>query len=259
MSDTFWLYFFLCLSAAAAGAVNSIAGGGTLLTFPALLSVIDPVGANATSTVALMPGSLAGGLGYRQEVARCRKLILELVIPSAVGGAIGSLLVTELPPRVFAALVPWLILSAAFLFLLQNPIKRLVGAGKHEKPTPSVTVLVLGGQLLIAVYGGYFGAGIGILMLSVLPFMGTRSIHETNAAKTILAAVINGVTVVVFVVERVVVWQYALAMAAAAIVGGYLGARIARRLPAIYVRILVVIIGFALGGYYLWKEFVNTP
>jgi uncharacterized protein len=258
MTETFWLYFFLCLSAAAAGAVNSIAGGGTLLTFPALLRVLDPVGANATSTVALMPGSLAGGLGYRKELASCRTLILKLLIPSAIGGAIGSLLVTELPPRVFAALVPWLILSAACLFLLQGPIKRLIGVGRHEKPTPWVAILVLGGQFLIAIYGGYFGAGIGILMLSVLPFMGTRSIHETNAAKTILAAVINGVTVVVFVIEGVVVWRYALPMAGAAIIGGYLGARFARRLPAIYVRILVIVIGFALGGYYLWKEFANA-
>ena len=116
-------------------------------------------------------------------------------------------------------------------------------------------VAVIVGQFLIAVYGGYFGAGIGILMLAVLPFMGTKSIHETNAAKTILAGCINAVTVVIFAVKGVVQWEYALPMAAAAILGGYTGGHFARRLPAIYVRAIVIVIGFGLGGYYLWKQF----
>jgi uncharacterized membrane protein YfcA len=256
MNDPAIAYLVLCLSAAAAGAVNSVAGGGTLLSFPPLLRLMTAVEANATSTVALMPGSLAGGLGYRREVRECRALILRLLAPSILGGIVGSLLVTRLPKEVFANLVPWLILTAAALFLVQGPIKRLTGAGaRHGRPGPLTVVGVLLGQFVIAVYGGYFGAGIGILMLSVLPFMGTENIHQTNAAKTILAAVINGVTVVIFVIEGVVVWPYALAMAVAAIVGGYLGAHFARRLPAVYVRALVIVIGFSLGGYYLWKEF----
>jgi uncharacterized membrane protein YfcA len=255
MNDPVVIYLVLSLSAMAAGAVNSVAGGGTLLSFPPLLRLMEAVNANATSTVALMPGSLAGGLGYRKEVWECRALILRLLIPSVLGGAVGSLLVTRLPPKVFATLVPWLILTAASLFLIQGPVKRLIGAGKHGPPSGWAVAGVVVGQFLIAVYGGYFGAGIGILMLSVLPFMGTENIHQTNAAKTILAAVINGVTVVVFVFEGVVVWHYALVMAAAAIVGGYLGAHFARKLPAVYVRALVIAIGFGLGGYYLWKEF----
>jgi uncharacterized membrane protein YfcA len=256
MSDPPIAYLLLCLSAAAAGAVNSVAGGGTLLSFPPLLRLMDAVHANATSTVALMPGSIAGGFGYRKEVRECRGLILRLLAPSILGGIVGSLLVTELPPSVFAALVPWLILTAASLFLFQGPVKRLVKQ-KHGPPGPLTVVAVIGGQFLIAVYGGYFGAGIGILMLSVLPFMGTENIHQTNAAKTILAAVINGVTVVIFVIEGVVVWHYALAMAVAAIVGGYLAAHYARKLPTIYVRVLVIVIGFSLGGYYLWKQFIE--
>ena len=257
MNDPLLIYLVLCLSAAAAGAVNSVAGGGTLLSFPPLLRLMDAVNANATSTVALMPGSLAGGFGYRKEVRECRALILRLIIPSILGGAVGSLLVTRLPKEVFAALVPWLILSAAFLFLIQGPIKRLTGAGRHGAPSAWTRAAVIAGQFLIAVYGGYFGAGIGILMLSVLPFMGTDNIHQTNAAKTVLAAVINSVTVLIFVLEGVVIWRYALAMALAAIVGGYLGAHFARKLPAVYVRALVIVIGFGLGGYYLWKEFTG--
>ena len=254
MNDPVVAYVLLCLSAAAAGAVNSVAGGGTLLSFPPLLRLMDAVQANATSTVALMPGSIAGGLGYRKEVRECRKLILRLLAPSILGGIVGSLLVTELPPSVFGRLVPWLILTAALLFLIQGPIKRLVKQ-KHGPPGPVATVGVILGQFVIAVYGGYFGAGIGILMLSVLPFMGTENIHQTNAAKTILAAVINGVTCAIFIIEGVVVWEYALAMAVAAIVGGYLAAHYARKLPAICVRVLVIVIGFGLAGYYLWKQF----
>jgi uncharacterized membrane protein YfcA len=164
--------------------------------------------------------------------------------------------VTRLPPSVFATLVPWLILTAACLFVVQGPIKRLVKQ-KHGPPGRLTVVAVILGQFLVAVYGGYFGAGIGILMLSILPFMGTENIHQTNAAKTVLAALINGVTVVVFVVEDKVVWHYALAMAVAAVIGGYLGAHFARKLPTVYVRALVIVIGFSLGGYYLWREFAG--
>ena len=258
MNDSALTYALLCLSALAAGAVNSIAGGGTLLTFPALLRVLGAVEANATSTVALLPGSFAGAVGYRKELREGKRLILWLLAPSILGGWAGAKLVTGLPQRVFEGLIPWLILTASVLFLLQGPIKRWTGAGSHGPPTGKTIIVVVFAQFLIAVYGGYFGAGIGILMLSVLPFMGTRTIHETNAAKTFLASVINAVTVAVFIDEGKVVWHYALAMAAAAIVGGYVGARLARRMPAMAVRYIVIAIGFALGGYYLWKEVAGS-
>lgn len=262
MTDPLVVFLVLCLAALVAGAINSVAGGGTLLSFPALLRAFvgrddAAVLANATSTFALMPASLAGAVGYRKEVWECRALILRLLVPSVLGGAVGSLLVTRFPPNVFAALVPWLILTAAFLFLVQGPVKRLIGAGSHSPPNPLTAIAVVLGQFLIAIYGGYFGAGIGILMLSTLPFMGTDNIHQTNAAKTVLAAVINTVTLVIFVIEGVVVWKYAVPMAGAALVGGFLGAHYARKLPATYVRIMVVVIGFVLGGYYLWKEFTG--
>jgi uncharacterized membrane protein YfcA len=263
MSDETLTYTLLCVSAFAAGAVNSIAGGGTLLTFPTLQHILirrgfaDLAGvlANGTSTIALMPGSLAGAYGYRRELYECRRLVLTLLAPSVGGGIVGSLLVTEFPPSIFDRLIPWLILTAAFLFLIQGPLKKLTGHSPHVAFTLRTTAAVIVAQFLIAVYGGYFGAGIGILMLSVLPFMGTKTIHETNAAKTILAACINGVTVFIFMLKGLVIWPFALAMAISAIVGGYAGARVARRLPALYVRLLVVAIGFGLGGYYLWKEF----
>src|SRR3954466_2252973 len=137
MNDPVVAYLILCLSAMAAGAVNSVAGGGTLISFPPLLRLMEAVNANATSTVALMPGSLAGGFGYRKEVRECRALILRLLVPSVLGGIGGPLLVTRVAPPTLARLVPWLILTAASLFLIQGPIKRLTGAGSsHGPPNP---------------------------------------------------------------------------------------------------------------------------
>ena len=259
-NETLVTYVLLILSALAAGAVNSIAGGGTLLTFPALLRILGSVEANATSTIALLPGSLAGALGYRKELRQSKRLILILLAPSIIGGVAGALLVTRFPEKVFSQLVPWLILTASVLFLVQAPLKKLTKAGQQGPATGWTVVVVIFGQLLIAIYGGYFGAGIGILMLSVLPFMGTRNIHETNGAKTFLASIINAVTVVIFIAEGKVVWKYALVMAVSAIIGGYVGARFARRLPAVYVRAIVITIGLSLGLYYLWLQlFSPTP
>jgi uncharacterized membrane protein YfcA len=258
MSDLNVTYFFLCVTAFLAGAVNSIAGGGTLLTFPALFQALAENGilANGTSTVALVPGSFAGAWGYRSELADKRTLLLRLLLPSLAGGALGAFLVTRFPAAVFNALVPWLILSAALLFLVQKPLQRWMGAHRRQGPPTTRTVLaVVGFQFLIAVYGGYFGAGIGILMLSALGFMAVGDIHHMNGVKTVMASVINGIAAGVFIVEGQVDWNFALAMAVAAIAGGYLGARVARMLPAIYVRVIVVVIGFLLSAYYFWKQF----
>jgi uncharacterized membrane protein YfcA len=257
--ELFLIHLVLDLSAVAAGAVNAIAGGGTLLTFPALMSVLGSNGvlagvlANGTSTFALMPGSLASAWGYRKEVAPARRIMLWLLIPSIIGGIVGALLVTELPASIFDALVPWLILTATVLFLLQGPIKRLMRTPQGP-PTGRTIIIILLAQLVIAVYGGYFGAGIGILMLSALGFMVGGDIHRINGVKTVLAFTINAMSVVVFVVKGMVVWKYALTMMVAAIIGGYLGARLARRLPPSYVRICVIVIGLTLSAYYFGKQ-----
>jgi uncharacterized membrane protein YfcA len=237
--------------------MNSVAGGGTLFTFSALLMVVDPVVANATSTVALVPGSLAGAWGYRQEMRAASRWARLLVGPSLVGGAVGSLLVTELDERYFSALVPWLLLTAALLFLAQPAVSKLAGVGKEQtSPTAWTLAGIVVFQFFVAVYGGYFGAGIGILMLSALGLMGIADIHSMNALKTVLAACINGVSVVVFIAERKVEWRYALSMAVAAIVGGYLGARVARRLDNNVVRWVVVLIGFGLAAQFFYKQWM---
>ncbi|HLJ93115.1 MAG TPA: sulfite exporter TauE/SafE family protein [Gemmataceae bacterium] len=255
MSDPIASYLLLGFSALVAGAINAIAGGGTLFTFSALLTVVDPVTANATSTVALVPGSLAGAWGYRQELHTTRRWTTLLIGPCVVGGVIGSLLVTELDEQYFVAIVPWLLLTAALLFLVQPAVARLAGIGKeHRAITPWTLTGIVGFQFIVAVYGGYFGAGIGILMLSALGLMGFANIHQMNALKTILAACINGVSVVVFVAEQKVEWRYALSMAITAIVGGYLGARIARRLDSNVVRWVVVLIGLGLAAHFFYQQ-----
>jgi uncharacterized membrane protein YfcA len=265
MPTEFWTFAFLCGSAFFAGVMNSVAGGGTLLTFPALTGVITPAMANGTSTAALFPGSLAGALGYRKELWECRRFVIRMFAPSVAGGFLGAWLVGK-DQDAFATLVPWLILTAAVLFVVQAPLskwlkKRAAAKGArpgHHEPSWFLQTVVIGFQFLVAVYGGYFGAGIGILMLSALGLMGVGDIHRMNAVKTFLAAAINTASAVVFVRDGLVNWNYALPMVVAAIVGGYVGARVARRLPASYVRYAVIVIGFGLSAYYFIKKYAES-
>jgi len=255
MPESFPTHFWLCLSALAAGVINSIAGGGTLLTFPTLTAFVSPVVANGTSTLALVPGSASGVWGYRGEFRTVRRWALILAGPSLIGGYVGTILVVALPESYFNRLVPWLILTAALLFMLQPTLTRLTGVGKpHAVPSAGTLVGIVVFQILVAIYGGYFGAGIGILMISSLSLMGTGNIHQINALKTFLAVCINGASVVVWVYYEKVRWDFVPGMALSAIVGGYLGARVAQRIPKYVVRWIVVAIGFGLAGYYFYKQ-----
>jgi uncharacterized membrane protein YfcA len=254
MLDSPWLYVWLGLASVAAGAVNSIAGGGTLLTFPALLVAVTPVVANGTSTVALVPGSLAAVWGLRKELNGVRRWVPLLVVPSLAGGVMGSLLVTRLDPHYFEALVPWLILTAALLFLVQPILARRIDTVGAAAPRRGMVAAVIVLQFLVAVYGGYFGAGIGILMLSTLGLMGLGDIYAMNALKNLLAGCINGVSVAVFILEGVVHWPYVAVMAPAAIVGAYTGSRLALRLDRRVVRWIVIAIGFALAARYFYQR-----
>jgi uncharacterized membrane protein YfcA len=207
--------------------------------------------ANATSTIALFPGSLAAMWGYRRELAGTRRWIVPLIGPSLVGGAVGTCLVVTQPAKVFQMLVPWLILTATLLFLLQPAITKWTGIGRpHETPSSAARLGIVGFQFLIALYGGYFGAGIGILMLSALALMGVGDIHRMNAVKTLLASSINGMTVGVFLWSGKVDWPLAVPMIVAAILGGFLGATVARRLNKALVRYSVIGIGLFLSSYY---------
>jgi uncharacterized protein len=256
-------YAIICVAALAAGVLNAVAGGGTLLTYPALLLALpggsfadaSKVIANTTSTVALFPGSLAAAWGYRRELTAVWHWVRLLFWPSVVGGLIGSLLVTRLPESWFAALLPWLVLTATLLFMFQPWIARLTGIGRaHARPHALALAGVVAFQFFVAVYGGYFGGGIGILMLSALALMGLADIRQMNAAKAILAGVMNGISAAVFIWEGKVKWDYAAAMAASAILGGYLGARVGRRLPREVVRWVVIAIGLVLSAKFFYER-----
>ncbi len=244
-----WSWVLLIAAAFAGGAVNSIAGGGTLLTFPGLLAVLSPVMANATSTMALVPGTFGAVWGYRKELTGNRSQLIRLWPPSLLGAIAGSLLLTRLPEKIFSFLVPWLLIVASALLLVQRPLSRWLGAHRAANPNRSTLAAVIVFQFLVAVYGGYFGAGIGILMLSSLAFVGIPDIHQMNAVKTVLGGAINGITAVIFAFAHVIVWKYALIMALASIAGGYAGARVARRMRAEYVKALVVAIGVGVAIY----------
>jgi uncharacterized membrane protein YfcA len=248
-------YLILAATALAAGIQNSLAGGGTLYTFPALEYYVGPVHANATSTVALVTGSIAGAWGFRSELQHSRKWLWWLVPPCIIGGVIGTWLVMVFPEAVFKALVPWLILTAATLFLLQPLISRWVGAGQpHAEPPLRVKIGVVLFQFIVAIYGGYFGAGIGILMISSLSLMGLGDIHKVNALKALLAACINIVSVFMWVGGGLVTWKFVPVMAAAAIAGGYFGARVSRRMNKTLLRWLIIAVGFGLSGYYFARQ-----
>jgi len=253
---------FLCAAAFFAGAINSVAGGGTLLTFPALTWILGSsataaVAANATSTVALFPGSIAATWGYRRELSGQGKWILPLMIPSIIGSCIGTWLVVTQPEKIFQEMVPWLILAASALFLLQPAITKWTGIGQpHAQPSTGTLAGIIGFQFLIALYGGYFGAGIGILMLSSLALMGLGDIHRMNALKSVLASTINGVSVTMFIVNGKVDWRYALPMIAAGIAGGFVGASVSRKLDKNLVRWVVIAIGFGLATYYFTRVYL---
>ncbi len=239
----------LTLASAAAGVVNAIAGGGTLLTFPALLaSGVPPVAANATNTVALFPGQLASSFAYRSHIADERRRALVLSVPSLLGGVVGAWLLLALPEKAFAVAVPWLIVFACVVLAFQGQLKHLVSRARHANHPAALWIA----QLAIAIYGGYFGAGIGILMLAAMGIMLPSSIQHANALKVLFSLLINAVAAVIFVFSGMVRGGEAVLMAAASIAGGFLGARLAQRLPPAGMRGFAIAVGlFAAGKMFL--------
>ncbi|HEX6370414.1 MAG TPA: sulfite exporter TauE/SafE family protein [Longimicrobium sp.] len=245
------------------GGVNAIAGGGTLLTFPALVGLgVPPLAANATNTVALWPGALSSMWGYRGELRGARAWVVRLTLPSVVGGALGAWLLLHTPPDRFARIVPFLVLGATLLFQAQGPIMRRLArrraaaagsaaadpaarsADESTGDDPRVAPwLFVAGQFGIGVYGGYFGAGIGILMLAGLGMMGFTNIHRMNGLKNWGAVCMNVVAAAIFAFSGIVNWPVALAMAAGGLLGGYGGSRMAQRVGQQRVRRAIVLIG----------------
>ncbi|HTR78694.1 MAG TPA: sulfite exporter TauE/SafE family protein [Gemmatimonadaceae bacterium] len=250
------------LVSAAAGAINSIAGGGTLLTFPALVALgLSPIVANATSTVALVPGSLGSVWGYRRELAGARRWAIGFAVPTLLGGIAGALLLLVTRPALFDVIVPWLVFGATLLFVVQRPAmdriraraaRRARSAGDVAAAPPDDAALtrhaprmeLLAFQFFVATYGGYFGAGAGIVMLGAFGLMGLTNIHRMNGLKNWGGACMNAIAAVIFAASGLVNWQAALCMAGGAMVGGYSGSKLAQRIGPDAVRATIVGVGF---------------
>ncbi|MCX6906841.1 MAG: sulfite exporter TauE/SafE family protein [Verrucomicrobia bacterium] len=247
--------------AAAAGAVNAIAGGGTLLTFPTLLLIGTPATvANATSTLALVVGTAGSLFGYRRQIAAVRPWLRRFVPVSLLGGLLGGILLTCTEEKVFAKMVPFLLLFATILFLAQGPFRRFAGLsdkGTAASPHHRVVWAAVLFQFFVALYGGYFGAGIGILMLASLGFLGLGDIHEMNALKTILGSLINLVAAAWFIWAGLIEWPKAVVMTGGALVGYYLGAHFSQRIPQHRVRQIITAIGFAISAVMFYKQFAR--
>ena len=234
-------------AAFAAGLINSVAFGGTLITFPTLIWLgLNSVTANATSTIAIWPGTVASSCGFRRELRGLEGRLFSLLVPSLVGGLAGAWLLRLTPPSLFDRLVPYLILFATLLFLAQEPVQRYLKTSGGSQHSAKWLLGAGAFQLLVAVYGGYFGAGIGILMLAAFSVIGLTKVHEMIGLKVLLGGAINAVAVIYFVWNRMVYWPHAIVMVIGSLVGGYGGAVFARRLSGVAIRRIVIIMGFGL-------------
>jgi uncharacterized membrane protein YfcA len=253
---------FLFCAAFAAGVVNSVAGGGSFLTFPALLFVgIAPIAANATNTAALWPGTVAATAAYRKAFTpEALRLLPPLVVTGIIGGVLGAVVLLKTPQATFMRMVPWLLLGATLLFVFSGRITTFIRRRAGHEPglaaptgTRGTRLLFLGGlffQLLISIYVGYFGAGVGILFLALLAMLGMEDIHAMNGMKTLLVSVVNGVALVTFIWARAIVWPPAVLMLIATATGGYGGAIVAQKMNPQHVRWTIIGIGFALSIYF---------
>jgi uncharacterized membrane protein YfcA len=236
-------YLLLIFAAFAAGLINSVAGGGSFLTFPALVFTgVPSIIANASSTFALIPGTLASAWAYREDFKMSEDFPFRpMMIASLAGGILGALLLLFTPQRTFDSILPWLMLAAAVLFTFGPRISPILKRVIHIGP---VTVVFI--QFVIAIYGGYFGGAIGILMLATWSVFGLTDIHVMNANRTVLGSAMNAIAVVLFVVARKIWWPQALTMLVAAVIGGYVGARYAKTVNPRYVRTAITMISAAI-------------
>ncbi len=256
--------------AVVAGALNSVAGGGSFLSFPTLLFVgVPPINANATNTMALWPGSVASVGAYRKELAQQNRLYIALLVGvSLFGGLFGAELLLLTPEETFTHLIPFLLLMATLLFTFGGNVTKRLRArlnnhnGNTTEHTANPTWLAVGSvmvlQLFISIYGGYFGGGIGIMMLASLSLMGMTHIHSMNALKTVLASAINGIAVIRFIIASSIFWPQAVVMIVGAIMGGYGGAALAQKIDPKLVRRFVIVIGFTMTIYFFVRTYLLT-
>ena len=253
---TFQTILFLFVAGALGGALNAVAGGGSFIAFPALLFTgVPPIPANATNTIALWTAAAASGGAYRKRLNVARRLMVPLFTASLIGGLVGAFLLLKTPAHTFMRVLPWLTLGATLLFAFG---RKIAGGRKsivdHEATSAALTGATLF-QFAVAIYGGYFGGGMGIVMLAMLAALGMTDIHAMNALKSVMGFVINGVAVVTFVIARAVYWKHGVIMILGGILGGYLGAHYAQKVAQVWIRWFVVLVGAGMTVYFFWQSY----
>ena len=248
---------FLFFAGILGGALNAVAGGGSFVAFPALMfSGVPPIQANATNAVALWVGVTASSGAYRKHLDISRRVMIPLTITSVIGGIVGAFLLLRTPAHTFLEILPWLMLGATLLFVFGGRLARGSKSGlAHDASRSAIAVAALF-ELVVAVYGGYFGGGVGIVNLAMLAALGMTDIHAMNALKVVLGGIINGIAVVTFTVAGAVAWKPGFIMIAGAIVGGYFGAHYAQKLPQSWIRAFVIAVGTGMTIYFFWKTYL---
>jgi uncharacterized membrane protein YfcA len=247
---------FLFAASVVGGALNSVAGGGSFVTFPALLFVhVPPIQANATNNVALWTGAAASGGAYRNRLDVPRRVLISFLIASLIGGLLGAYLLLRTPAQTFLRVLPWLTLGATLLFVFGKKLAGSRTSGIGADATSLVLTAAFFFQFAVGIYGGYFGGGMGIVMLAMLAALGMTDIHAMNALKSVMAFVINGVAAVAFIIARAVYWKQGVVMIAGGILGGYLGGHYAQKLRAIWIRSFVILVGTGMTIYFFVKAY----
>ena len=239
------------------GALNAVAGGGSFVAFPALLFTgVPPVQANATNTVALWIGTTASGGAYRRHLRISRRVMLPLVATSIAGGLIGAFLLIKTPAHTFLRVLPWLMLLATLLFAFGRHLTSRFSGGLEHQASTTALLFESFFELVVAVYGGYFGGGLGIMNLAMLAALGMTDIHAMNALKVVLGAIINGVAVVTFIAAHAIYWREGIVTTLGAVIGGYSAAHFAQRLPQPWIRSFVILVGTGMTIYFFARAYV---
>ena len=247
---------FLFLAAVLGGAINAVAGGGSFVSFPALLFTgVPPVPANATNTLALWVGVTASGGAYRSRFNISRRVMVPLIVAGVIGGLSGAFLLIHTPGQTFLKVLPWLLLGATLLFVFGKHLTGRISASVSHDASSAALAGAAVFELAVAVYGGYFGGGIGIMNLAMLAALGMTDIHAMNALKVVLGGVINGVATITFVITRAIVWPQAVVMIAGAILGGYFAAHFAQKLPQRWIRSFVILVGTGMTIYFFVRAY----
>jgi uncharacterized membrane protein YfcA len=247
---------FLFFAGGLGGAINAVAGGGSFIAFPALLFTgVGAVSANATNTLALWVGVSASGGAYRKRLDISRRVLVPLVVTSIVGGLAGAILLVKTPAQTFLRVLPWLLLAATLLFAFGKHLTGRIAAGIERDSSNGAVAGASIFELIVAVYGGYFGGGIGIMNLAMFSAMGMTDIHAMNALKVVLGFVINGVATITFVVSGAIVWPQAVVMTLGAVLGGYFAAHYAQKLPQSWIRAFVIVVGVSMTVYFFVRAY----